>query len=159
MNELWPLWITASLNSHAESALTNKIDFYFEGADRDTAKLSSWAEIRVDGPSFTKNGSKNEYDITMEINILVSTRMGTGSQSYAPYVNSGKACLIFTDDIPIYKLGQNQDGTHLGCLTLTKGRREKIAVSNFGIIDPQVKIFQSSIEAHYTQHINSQEWQ
>ena len=154
MNTNWAKWVVASVIKYFSDNIS--FDVFIEGMDRETSKLSDFAEIRVDGPKFNEL-SKNYWKIRIEVNILIHSVM-SDTDLYHFYDNIGIVNKAFQNCISVYKRGNNveDDNSHVGCLKLVIDRydRENIVTSNFGQIDKSVKLQQATVEAHYEMYLN-----
>lgn len=142
-----PRWIVASINKHFNS-YKGSYPLYFEGAEKMDDPAVGF-ELRIDGPSI-QNPSKGHFIVTVEINMVVTT-MRDEQDHYKHQRAVGVACTGFTESINIFKFGDGlkDDGNLLACLTLQSQGREKIVVSNFGLIYPTLGAMQSTVEGHY----------
>ena len=160
LNSNWSRWITASVNDHfaSQSGIVKLEDWSSGDSDlplivrgqqfeTDTDRMDL-VELRLDGPDFAEV-SINHYHAYIEVNTLIQSVISeTDIYKMARSIGIVQAC--FTD-IPLYKYGD--DDSLFGCLTLianptgTKGNR--LEVSQFGQIDPRLKLEQTTIEGHY----------
>ena len=149
MNKHWTRWIMASINTHFSSAIT--LPYFIEGMDRETKDLTSFVEIRMDGPWFLEL-SANYWRVYIEVNIMIHTVMND-EDLYQHVKNIGNVTVAFQECISAYKYGNgdDDDDSQLGCLQLVVERndREQTKISNFGQIDKSVKLQQATVEAHY----------
>jgi len=145
----WIRWSVASFADHFNSA-KGDYELYLEGDDRDTDDLDIFAEFRVDGP-FIKNPSRNYYTLALEVNILIQAHMGL-SNIYAGLIAVGVFAAAFTNTVKAYRYGTgvNDDDTLLGCYKHMNSRNnDSIDVGQFGIIRPDTRIRQYTLEGHY----------
>ena len=151
MDKNWPRWIFASITKHFDNVID--LDLFVEGMDRQTKDLTSFAEIRIDGPK-TNELSADYWRLYVEINVLIQTIMDD-KNLHQHWDNIGNVNMAFWNCISVYKhadvKGENGDGSQLGCFKLVTDRydRENIVTSNFGQIDKSVKLQQATVEAHY----------
>ncbi len=144
-NSNWSRWVKSSCARHFKDCNSN---YFVEGFERDTNGLPEWVEFRIDGP-YLKESTRGQWKLNIEINILISV---TGGQdSYRIERIEGDVTKHFLDCLEIYKLGQDEadDGSLLGCFKLVQQGRDKIIVTNFGKLKPDVNLYQKSIEGHY----------
>ena len=76
---------------------------------------------------------------------------------YTPEIDVGNVLAAFTDEIAVFKLGNNpldDPLVQLGCLTLVPDNGP-IRVTNFGINREQVRLRQASVEAIYRMNIST----
>jgi hypothetical protein len=147
----WYRWIFASVAKHFNAiGELNEIHCHVEGFPRHTDELTEWFEVRMDGP-YTKEHSDDAYELRVEINLGINVVVGPDVNAYRDKQIQGILTEGFVDNICIYKLGDTEedDGSEIGYLEILTGFRERIVTSNFGVINAQTGINQSSIEAHY----------
>jgi hypothetical protein len=154
-NELhhrWNRWIVASFAKHFDDA-KGPYELYLEGDERTTQKELKFAELRMDGP-FYRTLSKKQYYIDVEINILCQAHM-LPANLYAIHDITGHFTRAFTNCVAIYRLGDGpeDDGSKLGVMRLLKHFRERVEVGHFGILEPDLRMTQSTIEGHYRLHL------
>lgn len=144
-NENWIRWIKASIARHFKPCNTN---FFVEGFQRNTDKLPEWVELRLDGPS-CRQLSKNTWQFDVTINLLIV--VNGGQNAYRMEEIQGEVSKPFTDCLEIFRLGEKEpdDQTQLGCMILQTAGRDKIDVTNYGKLKPDISQSQSSIEGHY----------
>jgi hypothetical protein len=136
-----PRWIKASIATHFEDRLSDTIPMYVEGEERDTNEETDFIELRVDGP-FISIPSKNFYNYDISIDVLIQSILNR-DDSYKLERNMNLALRGFELCIPVFKY-QN-GGEIVGILKM----RNDLDINNFGIIRPDTRINQSSIEASY----------
>lgn len=155
MNPNWPRWIVASFAKHFTDTLTGNLSVYVEGADRKTNDKSDYCELRIDGP-FGKERSKDEWELTLEVNVLV-TSIKDEQDAYKIHRSNGFVAAAFASMISILRLGtgiQDDEGIE-GCLILRSEQREALIISNFGQVENEVRVMQSTVEGHYKGYFNS----
>lgn len=147
MNRNWLRWIKSSTAKHFFDRLkTNNLFCFIEGSDRRTATHQQYAEFRIDGP-YAKEINANYWQLDVEINLLVVTNRDD-QDLYGHERGVGFVCETFTPGIPVWKYGDSPTDL-LGCLKLIPDNREKIIVSNFGQVNVDSRMLQSTVEAHY----------
>ena len=144
----WVKWCYASINKHFDDR-KESYSLYIEGDARTTQDDAEFAELRIDGP-FINIPQKYLYYLDVEINILCQTHVDPKSH-YRAQVMIGTFLRAFRNIIPVYKLGDTSldDGSLLECFHLQRDSKEKIDIGHFGIIRPDTKILQTTIEGHY----------
>jgi hypothetical protein len=126
------------------------IDNFIEGTSNRDLSKASYVEIRVDGPYFTER-SKDDFLLTLEVNLLVQTVIDPSKNLYEHSATCG-VCSGAMTTIPVYKLGNEvgDDLSQIGCLEREDEKpRDHVKVNNFGQIETDVKLQQSTVEAHY----------
>lgn len=153
-------WIQASLYTWFKDQLKDKITVFIETTEHvdETGKvitnLPTWAEMRMNGPDVLKIHGRDKYEITM--NFLVETQL-TDSNIYTHVKSVGLVYATFTPDITVFKLGNgvDDDQSPVGCFILDTEKGDPIVISNFGQLDVDVKLTQSTIEAHYCMYLDT----
>jgi hypothetical protein len=147
-NPNWNRWLRASVIKHfaTELAIFNP---HVEGVKRTDMCKDDFCEIRMDGPYFAEI-SKNVYDVTVEVNILIQTAMTRSKNLYTHEIIGGAVCAAFVT-IPVFKLGQESgdDGTQIGCLQRMDQPQRPIKVNDFGQIEAATLLRQATVEGHY----------
>ena len=143
-------WIRASFFKQLKDLLKG-ITTFIEGEDRSTSKHPNFFEMRLDGPYYEPCGSRGEWKAKIEVNLLVnSTR---DEKNYFIHDNmKGLATSALSRDFCVYKLGNvgretEDDQSYFEVMKLV--REDQVKVSEFGMIDPNVEVFQAVVEAHY----------
>jgi len=152
----WVRWIQQSIILHFKDKLAPTF-MHVEGRLRPTVEPEPRFELRIDGPYFDQI-SNGCWDIDVEINVLV-TSFRDESDAYKHDRLKGIAAAAFTPQIGVFKYG-NGDGddknTMLGCFIERSGEREKIVVSNFGLIESTNRLMQSTVEGHYRMSLTNE---
>jgi len=148
-----PKWIRASIAKHFQEGLKD-IHLMLEGAPRQTNELTNWVELRVDGPYATKM-SPTLWDYYMEINTLIMDKMDERDM-YRIEKTKGILLELHTV-IPVFKFGNGVDdtGAFVGCLMPFFGKRDKIEVADFGILDVDTRIRVAQVEGHYILEVDT----
>lgn len=147
-------WIIASISKHFDDRRQG-MTLFIEGQIRDTRTLKDFIELRIDGPYLTEL-SKGFWNVYIEINVLVQSAQDQ-TNYHRIYNSVGVVVAAFEQAISIFKYGSGagDDGSLVGCMKLLgdKEARERIQVSHFGQVEPDIGIFQSTVEAHYETQI------
>ena len=146
-NANWTRWILASISKHID-ARKEGLNLFIEGQHRKTEGETSYLELRYQGPNLAEV-SKGYWQVNVSVNMLIVTIMD--DENWHDHVtNVGIAQAAFTT-IFVYKYGSKagDDSSLLGCLKLVDAGREPIETSNFGQIDPNVKVQETTVEGHY----------
>ena len=144
----WVRWCYASINKHFEDR-KSEYDLYLEGDVRTQQDDKEFAELRIDGP-FITIPQKYFYFLDVEVNVLCQTHMDP-RRFYQGQVIVGTFARAFENTICVYKLGDStfDDGSLLGSFHLQRDLKENIAINYYGIIRDDVRLTQTTIEAHY----------
>lgn len=153
MNEYWNLWINSSLERHFKTKIL-KLPVYREGEEVDLNKPR--AELRIDGPQIEQLDSKT-YKAYVEVNLIL-TIPKDGNAVYLCDMYNGHVAKAFETCIPCYKIGHESfDGSNFANLVEAKGRLSRgTYISNFGQIDPNIRVLQSTIEGHYETELRNE---
>lgn len=145
-----PRWIMASARDFFKE--NSHFPLFFEHTGDKTLKgpITKYAEFRLDGPFATKV-TKNETYYDIEINILC---IATLNESYADDLEEvlGDFMSIFAIGwFHVFRYGDHDvdDQSKVGCMILSTGKHEEIRVSRFGQANPDTRVLQASVEAHY----------
>lgn len=141
-------WLFSSISKHFDD-FKGSIPFYLEGQERESEKDSDSVELRINGP-FVNNPSKGYWKIDIDVNLLVTSTIDD-QDLYKIYKIIDQFLEGFTDIISIYKYGNGDD--LLGCLVMRTDIEDAIIISNFGRVDPTLRILQSTINAIYSMEI------
>lgn len=144
----WVRWCYASINAHFNDR-KGPYTLYIEGDDRDELDEAEFAELRIDGP-FITIPQKHLFVIDVEINVLCQTHKDP-RQHYKAQKMVGTFLKAFTNLIEVFKYGAEafDDGLLLGCFHLQRDLREALDINYYGIIRPDTKLMQTTIEGHY----------
>lgn len=153
MNENWVRWVYSSIIIAVQTAIdayntTNPtLTLYVEGRQRlpDPQPVPR-IELRIDGPDIIEVSS-GCWNLHVEVNLLVTGIINT-IDVYAQQRLMGLGTSILSNSITINEYGDGN--SMLGCLILqTPPKGDGIIVSNFGLIESERNIFQSTVEAQY----------
>ena len=156
-----PRWIKASFYTWFNDQLKDKINVFVETTEHVTkdgkivTRLPTWVEFRINGPTvrpITKNSEK--YIVT--VNFLIETQL-TGSNVYTHDNSVGIVFAAFVPTIGVFKYGTgpDDDQSAIDCFQLDTENVDPIVITNFGQLDPAVKLTQSTIEAHYCMNLDT----
>ena len=146
MNKDWPRWIWASLTTYFTSKLN---PLFIEGFDRNTNAESDFYELRINGPVFHEL-TKDQWLITIDVNVLVTSTKDQ-NDAYKVHRLVGVAAEAFIKAIAVMRYGDDPD-EQIGCFALSD---DGIIITNFGQIDVDVNVLQSTIEATYSMELNN----
>lgn len=137
----WNRWIFASISKHFDEQRQGIPIFVDQGMSED----KQYFEIRVDGP-FWKQISKSSFQGVIEINVLCVVKKEV-DDFHAIYRLTGIiSAAMMMNQINVYKYGDPGDNSFLGCLIRMN---DPIDVKNYGQIEPDVPILQSTVETTY----------
>ncbi|RLF64637.1 MAG: hypothetical protein DRN30_05245 [Thermoplasmata archaeon] len=147
-----PRWIFASVSKHFNDSIyvAHAVPLFIEGQLRATSEEKDFTELRVDGPYLSET-SKQYWRTYIEVNIAVQSVMD--DQDYHRIHNTVGVVVFAFTSIRVYKYGDGltDDQSLVGCLKLITDARgkDRIQVSHFGQLDPDKRLLQATVEAHY----------
>jgi hypothetical protein len=164
----WTRWIFASLSNYFNgiSKTDNPhIPFYVEGQEKPQnsfvndqgVNIGASAELRLNGPFFNNPSNKKFWKIEVDVNILITVTIDN-EDLHKIYNIIDRLLEGFNDSIPLYNYDNplEFDDDHnptkyefLGCLIMRTGGEDDIIITNFGRIDPTLRIQQSTINSIY----------
>ena len=156
MDKSWPRWITASVMQHISAlAIADGYEVFIEGDTR-IEKARNFIELRLDGPYF-KQQTKGRWMIKIEVNILIQQEIDS-TNLYTIKDVQGAICSYLTDII-LYEYGGIGDSSSFGCLQSLnrQDNHDHLIISNFGRIEPDANIEQSTVECHYETYLEENE--
>lgn len=123
-----------------------------EGEDDRKPDTPFFVELRIDGPVIKAHGTKGEYIGEVEINLTITVKK---DEKYVHLIQDkiGLAYNILDQCMPIKKIGNAlntpdiDDGSFVTVLQLQPDT--VVDISNFGQVDPVLRVQQASVEAHY----------
>lgn len=162
MDKNWLRWMRASIVDYfvgyiqRENQLHVFIDTteHVDEAGNYVTKLPTWAEARFNGP-FVVPITKNSFRAEVFVNFLISTKLDR-TNAYDHDDNVGIVFASFINSINVFKLASDGTGATepLGCFQLQTDHKNAIMVNHFGQLDTDVKLTQSTVEAHYVMHLD-----
>jgi hypothetical protein len=155
INPNWVRWAVASFSKHfADTFSAASVPLFCEGDDRNTAKVKDFAEFRMDGPKI-RELSRGYYHLFVPVNILVKSNMDDANV-HRIHRTIGTAISAFADHISMFKYGPDgviDDGSLVTCFSRMDNLLDQLKVSQFGQIDPTVRVQQATVEGHYEAYI------
>lgn len=156
MIEHIPRWTHASIKDYLKKNWGGA-PLFVEGEDDNKPPDPFYIELRIDGPVLKAHGSKGEYIGEIEINLIITIKK---DEKYVHLLQDkmGLAVQLLNRCIPVRKIGRTtdapdiDDGSVVAYLQLNPD--EQIDVSNFGQVDPILRVQQASVEAHYRMQLN-----
>lgn len=150
MDERIYVWCVASIRKELDrrirSSRNPNIAQYYEADLRLTNRNPECLEIRIDGPTSVRTGTKNEWLYRVEVNILVKTTHNE-KDIYHHQKNVAIPFKALSTDISVSELGYpDSSGNYVGCFQLVA---PGVMSSEHGQVDPAVKTQQATVEAHY----------
>lgn len=139
-------WIRASIVKKLKSLPTDTLPLFIE---EDEKKINAdHFELRIDGPYTNPLGTRGEYRFYIEVNFLLTTDRNE-KQIYKRDDHAGIMCNFLNDNFCIYRYGTlpEDDKSIVGVMQLISD--QEIKLSDFGIIDDNVEVYQMGVEAHY----------
>lgn len=142
-------WTHASIKDTIKSKWSGCV-LQCEGEEDRNPSEPSFAELRIEGPTLTREGTLGEYQGVVAVSILLTV------QRDAKYVHVmqdkiGICLAVFDTCIPVKRIGKVDPvldtGAVIGFLQLVP--EYPMRVSNFGQIDKSTLTQQATVEAHY----------
>lgn len=143
-NENWARWTYASFSQYFTTAIA-PFPLFIEGQDRRTNTQTDYAELRIDGP-FMKECSKGYWELVIEISILVVTYINE-KDLWKQARNCGLVASAF-QSVPMKNVDLDPP-LDVGCYVILTDGRDRILISNFGQINADSRMIQSSVDAKY----------
>lgn len=148
MNPNWARWINLSIANHFNKYKGEYV-LQIEGQDIPDMTPKEACELRTNGP-FVKQLDQRTYNLDIDINTLLKI---TFDETDGTRVSKaiGYFLDVFTKTIEIRKYGDGpeDDGTLIDCLLLKSDKGDDIIVNNFGMISPDIRMIQVTIDAIY----------
>lgn len=153
-NVNWVRWIKASIAVHMNSYLLTS-PMFVEGQLRNNqtgigqpGDSDNKFEVRIDGPDL-RESTHDHFGGIVEVNILAQAVIT--DDAYMLERLLGEALRAMTTRIQIFKYGDgvDDDQTLLVCISRMDQRFHELTVNNFGQIEPQTRLQQGAVEAHY----------
>ena len=158
VNPNWARWAFASVATRLKHvAKEANIPALVEGLDeRTTAFMESpmRVEIRMSGP-FTKELSKDYYELGVDINLLFTSRYETNGNQYDIIRIVGIFHEAVDDVIPMKRYGDQpgDDESLVGCLMTRTGKNDAVRVFHFGQTDQTDRQKQVMIDARHVLYL------
>jgi len=156
MIEMIPRWtktaIIKNFKTIENATLIEGFPHHFEGDDRNLSKdgeNSAYFEIRYDGPYY-KQHTKNEHTAYIEISLLININRDN-NDNLKFEILAGKLAAILRKCFPVYKYTVSPGNELLGYYKPINVDQDSLVVqiNNFGLIEPDSKMQQGTVEAHY----------
>jgi hypothetical protein len=154
VNPNWARWAFASVATLMKQiAKEANIPALMEGLDERTTQFMESAtrvEIRMSGP-FTKELSKDYYELGVDINVLFTSRYEANGNQYDIITIVGKFHEALDNPIPLRRYGDQpgDDESLVTCLLPRTGRNDAVRVFHFGQTDQTDRQKQVMIDARY----------
>jgi hypothetical protein len=129
-----------------------------EGLDERTTEFMESpmrVEIRISGP-FTRELSKDYYELGVDLNVLFTCRYEIGVNQYESFPAVGAFHAAMDDPIPLRRFGKDagDDEALLGCFLGASGKNDKVCVFHFGQTDQTVRQKQIMVDARYVVYLD-----
>ena len=154
MDENLARWIFASIAKHFQPVATGlNLPYFVEGIDErdDSTMRENHVELRITGP-FIREYGHNYYKASVTVNLIFTEQMAiAGADAYNIVRWCGKFQSVMLEPIPIYRYGSgaDDDGSLVGCLTITGSTDNMVRVYHFGQVSKEDRIRQSEVDALY----------
>lgn len=160
VNPNWARWAFASIATPFKKLAKDAgIPALMEGLDERTTEFMEAAnrvEIRMSGP-FTKELSKDYYELGVDINVLFTSRYEANGNQYDIIKIVGLFHEAMDNPIPILRYGDQagDDESLVGCLLPRDGRNDAVRVFHFGQTDQTDRQKQVMIDARHVTYLDS----
>jgi hypothetical protein len=152
LDQNWARWIVASVAVYFKAiADTIPINFKISGIDECEIPNRNYAELTVTGP-FIQQLSKNFYQLTVEVNVLLTNLMlETSDNGYNIQTWCGIFQKAMDGPITVYKKGNlvGDTGTSIGCLISKQTGMDANKIMHFGQISKVDRVRQSMISGKF----------
>jgi hypothetical protein len=143
MDKDWTRAINASINLHFNNAKQGKV-LYIEGVNP-PATVASWAELRINGPTFTES-LKGQWQVDLSVDIMCSSKL-TNPDAYDIHKLVGimqEACI----NIQINKFTSDvlDSENPFFCLR----RLSRVKTLQWGVVKKDVDVYCTSVMADYS---------
>jgi hypothetical protein len=148
MIEHLPRWTHASIKDKIKRNFSG-CPIFIEGENDRKPEADFWIELRIDGPVIRPVGTNSEYRGEVQVNMVLTVNK---DEKYVHILQDkvGLAIKVLNQCFEIKKVGSTDpvdDGSSVTVLQLMPD--QDIDFSNFGQVDPTVRVQQASVEAHY----------
>jgi len=154
-NPNWPRWLKLSIINHFKPLLDAlPLPWFVEGTSRRTKGEQSHCEIRIDGP-FLNEISKGYWCFDVTVDVLVVTYKDT-VDLLLHEKNVGIVLAGFNSDIPVMMWGDgpgDNPDLMLECLKPTPPPKGDLIVTNFGQVEAESRILQSTVEQSFQMNL------
>mgnify|MGYP006879612758 CR=1 FL=1 len=125
------------------------IEYYVEGISKETetAFTKDSALLRVTGPLYYSGSSQDIYKF--EVLVLITDLQQTNGSGYDIHTRAGVIAQTLSNVIPVYRHGDEDPATLVGCLQKDRDSREFVRVVNYGIIEKDIEVKQMGVLAKY----------
>ena len=160
VNPNWARWSFASVATLLKKiAREAGIPALVEGLDERTTEFMEApqrVEIRMSGP-YSREMSKDYYEVSLDINVLFTSRYEINGNQYDILVAVGKFHEALDHPIPLQRLGKEpgDDGSLVDCYIPRPGRNNAVRVFHFGQTDQTDRQKQVMIDARYVVYLDS----
>lgn len=144
-NPNWARWTYSSFAQYFTTAIA-PFPLFIEGQDRRTNDKTDYAELRIDGP-FMKECSKGYWELVIEISILVVGYINE-TDLWKQSRNCGLVSSTF-QAVSMKNFGNADPPMDIGCYEIFTDGRDRILISNFGQINADSQMLQSTVDAKY----------
>lgn len=149
-NPHWERWCHISICKSFD-ARRQSVKMFVEGFERATEDEPEYIELRIDGPN-AQERAKGQWKLSFEVNVLVSCQQNN-TNAYRHKELTGLVASMFVDNIQVRKYGNgaDDDQTYIGTMSLAypKIGGERVQVSHFGMVRPDTRLMQATVEGHY----------
>jgi hypothetical protein len=142
-----PRWVHASIKNYIKGAFQN-VPIFIEGETDKKPDAPFFIELRIDGPSMDRSGTRSEYWGDVQINLLITCNK---DEKYVNILQDkmGLCWEALDNCIPIKRAGSRDPIDNLSAVTVLQLIDHPFEINNFGQVDQNIRIQQAAVEAHY----------
>lgn len=143
-------WVNISLANAVKPVVDSlNIKFYMEGISKEieSAFTNDSALLRVTGPIFFDSAGVSLYKF--ELLVLLTDLSNANDGGWDLDTRAGEIAQLLSTDIPVYRHGDEDPATLVGCLQRDRESREFVRVVNYGIIEKDIEVKQMGVLAKY----------
>lgn len=125
------------------------ITFFIEGVSKEieSAFTTDSAVLRITGPSFWEGSGESVYKF--EVLVLFTDFHGKNDSGWDLSTRAGVMAQALSTVIPVYRHGDEDPASLVGCLQRDRDSREFVKTVQYGIIQKDANVKQTGVLAKY----------
>lgn len=143
-------WVQASLALMLKPIVEGlQIEFYMEGLSKEieSAFTRDSGLLRITGPIYYDWPGEDLYKF--ELLVLITDLNENRDSGWDIHTRAGVIAQALSTVIPVYRYGDEDPATLVGCLERDRESREFVRVVNYGIIEKDIDVRQVGVLAKY----------
>ena len=143
-------WVNQSIALATKETIESlSIEFYMEGVSKEieSAFTRDSALLRTTGPVHYAGADQDLYKF--EVLVLLTDLKSTNQSGWDIHSRAGAIAQLLSTDIPVYRHGDTDPATLVGCLQRDRDSREFVRIVNYGIIEKDIEVKQMGVLAKY----------